>query len=703
MRPIMFGIFLFADSTQKATFLGSLLWFFLAACFVECLLPEQLQAVEDTVPVSQLKQLDINDLLNLEVSSVSKTPQKYFKAGAAIYVLTSEDIQRSGVTTIPDALRMVPGLQVAKIDSNKWSVSSRGFAGRFSNKLQVLMDGRSVYSPAFSGTMWDIQDTFLEDIDRIEVIRGPGASLWGANAVNGVINIITKKAQDTQGIEMTSLVGTEEQGLQGRYGGKIGEDTAYRIYVKARNNDKGGRLDMDSEDEWDEQRGGFRIDWKPLSNNAATLQGDIYAGSFGENITLPDYTQPTFTSIEDETIQKNGGNILFRYKHTYTETSNTTFQAYYDRMVHDEYICQYDSNIIDLDIQHRFTLGSWNDILIGAGFRSVQDSLTNSDVVVIEDATQTNLLSTGFIQDQIEISPNFLQLTLGSKFEHSDAWGDAIEPSARIVMTPNDQNTLWASVSRAVRSPSRGEQSVLFSTITTQETPGGQVPVLAIIECDNDFEKEWLTAYELGYRIMPIETFSVDIAAFYNRYDDLRTASMDGDTAQSNIFAYIMGDRSKPAVVPVTLTNKMHGHTYGTEFTLEWKPTPEWRLEGTYSFLKMHLEIDGDEYDSEAATNAEDSPQNQVSIRSMLDLGKHVQFDLWGRYVDSLHISDQTRIPSYTTLDARLAWSPTPAVELSIVGQNLLNPKHQEFSAQNIPVAATYVQRSVYMKMIFRF
>ena len=686
----------------------SLVLFCLATCIVLCMVPLQSQAEDESTPLSCLKQLDINDLQNLEVSSVSKTPQKYFKAGAAIYVLTSEDIQRSGVTTIPDALRMVPGLQVTKLDANKWAVSSRGFSGRFSNKLQVLMDGRSVYTPAFSGTLWETQDTFLADIDRIEVIRGPGVSLWGANAVNGVINIITKKAQDTQGVEITSLVGTEEQGLQGRYGGKVGEDTAYRFYVKARNNDSGGKIDIDSEDAWDEQRGGFRMDWEPLSKNAATLQGDIYTGSFGENITLLNQTPPDFSSIEDETINKNGGNLLFRYKHTSSETSNTVFQTYYDRMVHDEYICQYKSDIIDLDVQHRFALGSWNDILFGAEFRSIQDALESSDVVEIENKTQNSALYTGFIQDQIEIAPDFLQLTLGSKFEHSDVWGDAIEPSARIVMTPNDQNTLWASVSRAVRSPSRGEQSVLFSQIRTEKISGVEVPLLAVLDCSNDFEKEWLTAYELGYRIMPMETFSIDIATFYNSYDDLRTASTDGETAQANRSAYLTelstgNIPTKPAVIPVTLTNKMYGHTYGTEFTLEWEPTPTWRLEGTYSFIKMHLEIDGDKYDSQAATNAEDSPQNQVSIRSMLDLGNHVQCDLWGRYVDSLRISDKIRIPSYITMDARLAWSPSPAVELSLVGQNLLDAKHQEFSAQNIPVAATYVQRSVYMQMVFRF
>ena len=670
-------------------------------------------AADTTDSLSYLKQLDINDLMDLKISSVSKTPQKYFKAGAAIYVLTSEDIRRSGATTIADALRMVPGLQVAKLDANKWAVSSRGFNGRFSNKLQVLMDGRSVYTPAFSGTFWDIQDTFMEDIDRIEVVRGPGAALWGSNAVNGVINIITKKARDTQGMEVSSLVGTEEQGMQGRYGGRIGDDTAYRIYVKARNNDDGGNIDIPSEDAWDEQRGGFRIDWEPLSKNSATLQGDIYSGSFGENITLPDYTSETFTSIKDETVDKNGGNLLFRYQHTFSKTSTTVFKTYYDRMVHDEYICQYASNIIDVDVQHRFALGSWNDILMGGEFRYLEDRFDTSDVVEIKNPKEHSSLYTGFIQDQITLSPDFLQVTLGSKIEHSETWGDAAEPSARIVMTPNERNTLWASASRAVRSPSRGEQSVIFSQISPAETPAGPVPVRAVIQCTDDYDKEWLTAYEIGYRIMPWDTFSIDIATFYNIYDDLRTATTDEETIKTNINNYLtdfmtrqmmgQGPPTEPMNLPVTLTNKMDGHTYGAEITLEWKPTPGWRLEGTYSVLKMHLEIDGDENDQAAAIHEGDSPQNQVSIRSMLDLGNHVEFDLWGRYVDSLYVSEENHIPSYTTLDARLAWSPTPAVELSLVGQNLLEAKHQEYTSQTIQIAPTYVQRSVYMKMIFRF
>ncbi|GAU08326.1 TonB-dependent receptor plug domain-containing protein [Desulfoplanes formicivorans] len=670
-----------------------------------CMLILQARALAASAStLTNLKHMDLEELLAQEVSSASKTPEKYFQTGAAIYVITSQDIQRSTATTIPDLLRMVPGLQVARIDANKWAVSSRGFNGRFANKLQVLVDGRSVYSPSFSGTFWDLQDMVLEDIERIEVIRGPGASLWGANAVNGVVNIITKKAEDTLGSLVSSLVGTEDQVVQARHGGLMGMDTSYRIYFKGRNADTGGPIHMDPEDQWNKEQGGFRIDWNPLNKNSATLQGDIFTGAFGENINLLDPATGT-TGYEDKTIQKNGGNIRFRFERNHSETSSTSFQIYYDRLKHDEYICLYQSDIIDADIQHSFDLSPRHHVLVGGELRYLKDSFKGDSTLGFTQNKERTALYTGFIQDRIDLAPDMLQLTLGAKFEYSDEWGDAVEPTARIVMTPNAHNTLWASVSRAVRSPSRGEQSVLFSAveqvpknaipIPLPPGPPDTVPVRFTVQGSKDYDKEWVTAYELGYRIMPTDTFSLDIAGFYNEYDDLRTVTTHFQDGTINAQGMLE--------IPVELTNKMDAQTYGAEITLEWQPRPFWRVEGAYTFLNMHFQIQGNEYDSHAGTTDGDSPQNQISIRSLLDLGHNVQLDLWGRYVDELTISDEYNIPAYTTLDARLAWSPTPNVELSLVGQNLLEKNHQEYAQQDLNVAPTSVQRSMYAKITFTF
>ena len=636
-----------------------------------------------------MKNFSLEDLLNLEVTSVSKKKEKILNAPAAVFVISSEDIRRSGVTSIPDALRMVPGVQVAKVDSSKWAISARGFNGRFANKLLVLMDGRSLYTPFYSGVFWDVQDTMLEDIDRIEIIRGPGAALWGANAVNGVINIITKNAKDTRGGLITAGAGTYERGFVGaRAGGAIDENTAYRVYAKYFNRDNGvnaGGHNM--EDDWNSIRGGFRIDRNGDEGNSVTLQGDIYNGDAGQTITITELSPP-FAETLDEDVDVSGGNILCRWTKRLPDDAEFMLQFYYDRTDHKEKISDIQHDIIDTEVQYRFQAGSRHDFTTGAGYRFIHDDIDGSFFSFVEPSGQDDEIFSFFIQDTITLVPERLSFTLGTKYEHNDYTGSEIQPNFRMMWTPASNHSIWASVSRSVRTPSRVEHD---GNLVLAVVPGIPPNVINLTG-DNDYDSEELIAFELGYRFIPVRTFSVDISAFYNDYDKL--ASVRYETP-------VLTPVPAPAhlVTAVTVGNKKDGETYGIEVAADWIVNEIWRIKAAYSFLKIQMHQNGG---GSSLKNGEGtSPHNQFSVRSSLDLPFNLEFDLWGRYVDNL--PDQG-VKKYLTLDARLGCRLNKNLEISIVGQNLLDSRHSEFSLPElISNESTEVEQSVYCKLEWHF
>ncbi len=422
------------------------------------LYPPYCCAYEDQ-ELNKLKRMELEDLLTHPVTSVSKCPESQFQAGAAVYVMTSGSIRRSGATNLPDLLRLVPGIQVARLDANKWAISCRGFNGRFSNKLKVLMDGRELYTSGFSGVLWSRHGIILKDIERIEIVRGPGASLWGTNAVNGVINIITKKASGTQGGHISSLVGNEEQSLEGRIGGRTGPNTFYRVHVKGRNGDSGGNTSVASHDGSKDARGGFRMDWEPLGRNEASFQGDVYAGSFDQTIALPETAVPSSWDNKEESIRKNGGNLNFRYARHHSHSSTTRFQLYYDRLLHDETVTRYTSGVVKGYLQHACNPLQGHELVMGMAIKMTRTGFENTDIVTFSDPTSTRTLYSGFIQDKIDLYEQILHCTLGTRYEYDEDWGDALEPTIRLVFSPNEMHTLWGSVSHAVRSPSVGARS----------------------------------------------------------------------------------------------------------------------------------------------------------------------------------------------------------------------------------------------------
>jgi iron complex outermembrane receptor protein len=641
-----------------------------------------------------LTELSLEELMNLEVTTVARKEQKLSEAAAAIFVITQEDIRRSGATHIPEALRMVPGLDVARIDANKWAITARGLNARFANKLLVLVDGRSVYNPLFSGVYWDVQDPLLSDVERIEVIRGPAGTLWGANAVNGVINIITKSAKDTQGGLVNAGGGNEERGFGDvRYGGKLG-GAYYRVYAKYFNEDNFATASgQDAHDAWDVGRGGFRVDWDIAYHDSLTVQGDYYRGDFGDQVTIPSLAPPFEQTIVGD-FPMVGGNFLGRWKHLFSDTSGMALQFYYDRTERKDAVHREIRDTLDLEFQHRFALGRRQEIVWGLGYRFTVDDLRGSAFVSFDPASRADHLFSAFVQNELTLVDRRLRLTLGSKFEHNDYTGFEVQPNARLLWTPGGPHTIWAAVSRAVRTPSRFEDDVRVTLAAFPgPSPACPAPLCEVVAFgDRDVKAESLLAYEVGYRVLPTPWLSLDLAAFYNIYDDLRTSEPGVPFFESR-------PPAPRLVFPFRTANRMDGEIYGVELATNWAVTDRWRLGLGYSWLQVQLHRDPSSSDA-AAENAEgDSPEHQFKVRSYLDLPYRLQFDVALYYVDKLA---NRQVPSYTRVDARLAWHPTEALEVSLGLQNLFDDRHREFGP-SLLVNPTEIERSVYGKITWRF
>lgn len=650
---------------------------------------------------SELGDLEFDQLSQLKVTSVTRQESTVQQSAAAVFVITPDLIQRSGATTFPELFRMVPGMNVARIDNNKWAVSARGFNDRFGGKLLVQVDGRTIYNPIFSGVYWDAADYPLEDIERIEVIRGPGASVWGANAVNGVINIVTKSAKETQGGLLSSGGGTEERGFGVfRYGGKINESLFYRVYGKGFDRDEQFSRQGNPRDGWQGASGGLRLDWHPGDRDTVTVQGG-YLYSAAGRMDLRPRASPPFFYQNAEKDSSQSGNILGRWSHQINEDSNWTLQLYWDRVhrTSDRGIVDLQWDTYDADFNHQFSLGTRNKFIYGFGYRLIdaftRDSTLDNGFAVAwpQPARALQLFST-FAQDEISLIEDQLSLTLGSKLEHNDMTGFEIQPTARLLWTPTQRQTVWAAVSRAARTPTFLEDKARIKTITT---PGSKN--LLEIRGNAGIESEDSLAYDLGYRLQATERLSFDLAVFYNVYDDL-----------------IGGVRGTPepnppiVIIPVNRANILDGETYGLELGTTWHISDGWRLSGAYTVLKMNLHRASGLPPSVEAAEGQ-SPRQQVSLQSNWDLSRNVQFDLMGRFVDRLQgfnpggaagVSDV--VSEYFSLDARLSWRPRQNLEFSLVGQNLLDNHHPEFGTSPVVKSPLVeIERSVYGKVTWRF
>jgi iron complex outermembrane receptor protein len=639
-------------------------------------------------PIPDLSQASLEDLMNIEVTSVSKKEQKLSKTGAAIFVITQEDIRRSGATNIPDLLRLAPGVDVARIDANRWAISIRGFDDQFANKVLVLIDGRSVYNPSFSGVFWDMVDVPLEDIERIEVIRGPGGTVWGANAVNGVINIITKSAGSTQGGLISAGTGSEDRAdALVQYGGQAGQDGDYRVFGKffdiGNSVFPGGQQAADG---WLGGHAGFRFDWDLAQRDTLTVQGDFLKTDGGQTITSLFSNALPLAETFNDPIRATAANVLARWNHTLANGSQMSLQLYEDYSRHLEQGFLDAEDMVDLDFQHHIAWGARNDVVWGLGARLIASDYGVGYALTILPNHRFDSLFSAFFQDELKLTSS-LSFTIGSKLEHNDFTGTPFEPSAQLLWTLTRKQTFWVSAARAIREPSTGDDGLQYNV--TSVPLGPSFTVIRLL--GNPLMKaEQLRDFEAGYRAQGSKRVSLDVTAFGSLYRNLETA-----VAQAPYFATTQ--QGLPyTILPELLSNGPPAHTYGAEFSGNWNVTDHWRISPGYSYLLMS--VDG--ASSSLSIQPGASPNHQFQVRSQLDLPHHLEWDDTLGYVGKLADGN---VPAYARLDSRLGWRVSEFVELSIVGQNLLAPRHEEFSNTVYPTLHTLVERSVFGKVTWRF
>jgi iron complex outermembrane receptor protein len=591
-----------------------------------------------------IKGTTIEQLMQISVTTVSRQEEELQTSAAAVYVLSREDIRRARVTSIPEALRLVPGVQVARVDANKWAVSIRGFNSRSANKLLVLVDGRSVYDPLFGGVFWEARDVALDEVERIEVIRGPGGTLWGTNAVNGVINIITRHTRDTQGTRATIGAGTEERTQGGvRYGWQSGATSHARVYADGFARDT-GYSPAGAHDDARMARAGFRVDWDASAADKVMFKGDAYDGTFGTGLAGGGF----------EDLEHRGRSFVARWIRDRADGAQTMLQFWHDRLEFDDVNLGEDRDTYDLEFQHAFRAGEAQRLVWGAGYRRTSDDIRNGPILSIAPASRRDNLSSLFVQDEIGLAERTVRLTLGTKAEHNDYSGMEWQPSARIAWVPNPDNTFWGAVSRAVRSPSRLESD--FSAPP-------------FLRGNPDFDSEKLVAYEAGYRSRVAPQAWVDAAVFYNVYRKL--LSIEG----------------------TVIDNKLRGTTSGVELAGRWQLGSAWRYDIAYTYLNMDLAAEADSTDATRAAMIEDSdPRHQVTLRSAWSPSRAVEVDAALRYVDRLR---SLNVPAYLVADVGASWHPRRGLELSAVAQNLLDSHHPEQSG----ATTTEVQRGYYVKL----
>jgi iron complex outermembrane receptor protein len=636
---------------------------------------------EKVAAASKFKQMSLSELMEVEVTSVSKTPEPYHNAAAALAVVTEEHIRRSGATTVPETLRWIPGIHVARQNSNSWAVSSRGFSSINSEKLLVLSDTRSIYTPLFSGVLWNVQDYLMADIERIEVIRGPGAALWGSNAVNGVINITTKSAADTHGTLVEATVGTEER-ISGavRYGAVTPGGVHYRVFAKYFDRDESFHASQSSDD-WQLGHVGFRADWTRNTRDDLTIQGDVYHGTIGQlspAVSVAGRQGPTGHLDREVT----GGNILGRWQRRLSEESNVQFRAYYDRTRSDDPSFTDALDTLDFDLQHRFAPLDRHEVVWGLNQRTTVNRNESKGIFRVKPASSWDYLYSGFLQDQITLF-DVLRVTLGTKAEHNDFSGFELQPSVRAAWDINPNNTLWAAVSRAARIPTRLERDIFIDA----SNPAGN-PVQRLLG-NGDFDSEKLTAYELGHRWRASQAVHVDVSLFSNEYKGLASLEL----------APRFTDPDGRTVIPIVNRNLTDGRAQGAETLITYTPFEWWRLSGSYSYLTLRMEPTG--RDLNRGEFYEDAtPRHQYHLGSYLTLPGGVEVDLLFRRNSGIRrlptIPNGTGIPAYSELDLHVSWRMSANTRLTLVGQNLLHDHHLEFGT---PASRGEIKRGAYAKI----
>jgi iron complex outermembrane receptor protein len=630
---------------------------------------------------ADLSSESLEDLMNIKVTSVSKSEQALSRTAAAVFVITQDDIRRSGANDIPDLLRMVPGMDVAQIDASTWAISARGLNGRFSNELLVLVDGRTVYTPTFGGVFWDVLDVPLQDIDRIEVIRGPGGSVWGANAVNGVINIITKRSGDTPGVMLEAGGGNAGQAFATlQYGGGV-KGTDFRVFGKYLNDGPSPSLTgRDGADGWHVLRGGFRSDTTLSSKDTLTFEGDLYSGREG----LTTAFQPINTEVN-----LSGGFLQGIWNRTYSPRSDLSLQISYDQYERDDLLGER-RKTFDLSFQDHFRWSERHDLTWGLEYRRSASNAPGSFFVSFVPPAVTAQLFSSFLQDEIAILPDRLYLTVGTKLEDNHYTGFAAMPSIRIAFIPSANRMIWAAVSKVNRTPAETDTALSVNLGTLPSSRG--TPAALRLTGNPYFQDEESIVYEAGFRTAVAKRLNLDVSAYYGDYESQQTTEPAAPFFES----------SPPQIVaPLIYKNLMHGEIHGLEIFANWKPYTRWTLSPGYAFEQVHMHLAPASQDTTSVAEAQgSSPVHSAQLRSSIVLWRNVNWDVSAYFVDRL-VDPAT--PSYTRVDTQLSFPLGERGVLSLVGQNLLRDHHQEFTESSGSVLSTLVKRSMYAKLSWQF
>ena len=635
-----------------------------------------------------LSTLDIDELAKIKVTSVARRPEAVAQASAAVAVISRDDIRRSGAANLPEALRLLPGLAAARVGTRDWAISSRGFNQQSSNKMLVLIDGRVVYSPIFAGVFWDVQRLPLEDVDRIELIRGPGAALWGANAVNGVINVVTRTAAESRNGVAALTLGTNDQ-AQGevRYGTGVGSADV-RVYGMGSTEGASDFVDGASAlDDWQMGQGGFRLDLERGAAQSFTVQGDVYTARGGQRLQVPLPDAP-FVQALDEDLTAHGGNLLGRWIRRFSPRSDLAVQAYVDYAARSQpsSFGRIGVTTLDLDFQHHFLLGRRQDVVWGLGYRRLADDITGAFNVSFDPPARTVNLVTGFLQDEIVLVADQLALNLGSKFEHNDFTGFELQPTGRILWTPSLSTSFWGAVSRAVRTPSRVDSDIRLVAQVFDAPPVTRVELRG----SESLDAEELVAYELGYRMVPHQRLSLDITGFYHQYHQLRS------------FVPLPPESSGgTAVVPFIVTNDARARVVGGTATATLQFRPWWRMRVSYTLLDETARLE-DDAPAGAIPDAAPhlNPTHQAGIWASFDLPKHLELDVNARYVSRL--DTEPVVEDYLQADVQLAVRVGEKVRLALIGRDLLARRHVEFPRGGA-AARNAIERQVRVRASWTF
>jgi iron complex outermembrane receptor protein len=629
-------------------------------------------------PRPELTELSLAELANIRVTSVSKRPEEKFQSAAAVYVITSDEIRRSPARTIPQLLRSVPGVDVARVDASQWAIGIRGFTSTLSRAMLVLIDGRSVYNPLFAGTYWDVQDVLLEDIERIEIIRGPGGSLWGANAVNGIINIITRSAKDTAGGILSGGAGKEETAFgSARYGAALGADGHYRVWGKYFDRDAEFHAVGDAYDAWHMYRGGFRADWDLRSSATLTVQGMLYGGHAGRRTTFAAYDPPFARTVQGDD-DLGGGNIYSKWTKPLREGSELSVQAYYDHTHRNEPNFREDRDTFDLDAQYQARLPGRQQIVAGLGYRFSDSRTGGPPTVAFEPPKRGDALYSAFVEDSIELLPDRVRVTLGSKLERNVYSGFEWQPSVRMGWSPRADHFFWGAVSRTVRTPSRLDHDLAVTAATS-----ASAPIFIRVLGTATFEAERAVVYEAGYRFRLTDRALLDLAAFHNRYPNLSSIEPGAPFREPG-----------RQVIPFLIANGLEGKVSGGELSVDMRPSARWRLRGGYALLDMTLRPKPGSRDTSSSSAARGNPRHQATASSSLTLPRGLLVDGWYRWVGQ---RPARSVAAYSEVDARVTWRVGSHLELAAAGLNLLHAHHAEFGT------AIEIERSIYGEAKWRW